>query len=146
MLRDFDFISCFPCYCKWLHITDKLIWLGKSSHFQTHRQKLWQPDMDMLIVNSSIRLQISYTYTYNKHYYTSLGDETNALMVLTWKCSQLPIKRTITNGEKFNGFFVNIWLWQVNIGSIQYYIFPAGPWTRENSEWQFAICQTTTRI
>ena len=39
--------------------------------------------MDMDIVISSIRLQISYTYTYNKHYYTSLGDETNALMVLT---------------------------------------------------------------
>ena len=43
MLRDFDFNSCFPCYCKWLHITDKLIWLGKSSHFQTHWQKFPTP-------------------------------------------------------------------------------------------------------
>ena len=45
--------------------------------------KYFSHDMDMDIVISSIRLQISYTYTYNKHYYTSLGDETNALMVLT---------------------------------------------------------------
>ena len=43
MLRDFDFNACFPCYSKWLHIADKLIWLGKSSHFQTHWQKFPPP-------------------------------------------------------------------------------------------------------
>ena len=43
MLRDFDFNACFPCYSKWVHIADKLIWLGKSSHFQTHWQKLPPP-------------------------------------------------------------------------------------------------------
>ena len=31
IVTNIDFNSCFPCYCKWLHITDKLIWLGKSS-------------------------------------------------------------------------------------------------------------------
>ena len=43
MLRDFDFNACFPCYSKWLHVADKLIWLGKSSHFQTHWQKISTP-------------------------------------------------------------------------------------------------------
>ena len=43
MLRDFDFIACFQCFCRLLHITDKLIWLGKSSHFQTNWQKFRQP-------------------------------------------------------------------------------------------------------
>ena len=59
MLRDFDFNSCFPCYCKWLHITDKLIWLGKSSHFQTHRQKLWQPGCDNFLCLAIIQLSLS---------------------------------------------------------------------------------------
>ena len=43
MLRDFDFIACFPCFCRLLHFTDKLIWFGKSSHFQTNWQKFRQP-------------------------------------------------------------------------------------------------------
>ena len=44
----FDFNACFPCYCKRLHCTDKLIWLGKSSHFQTHWQKFPPPDISNL--------------------------------------------------------------------------------------------------
>ena len=43
MLRDFDFIACFPSFCRLLHFTDKLIWFGKSSHFQTNWQKFRQP-------------------------------------------------------------------------------------------------------
>ena len=43
MLRDFDFFACFPCFCRLLHFTDKLIWFGKSPHFQTNWQKFRQP-------------------------------------------------------------------------------------------------------
>ena len=43
MLRDFDFIACFPSFCRLLHFTDKLIWFGKSSHFQNNWQKFRQP-------------------------------------------------------------------------------------------------------
>ena len=52
MLRDFDFIACFPCFCRLLHFTDKLIWFGKSSHFQTNWQKFSQPDINRYITVS----------------------------------------------------------------------------------------------
>ena len=53
MLKDFDFIACFPCFCKLLHFTDKLIWFGKSSHFQTNWQKFRQPAPNMFWIMES---------------------------------------------------------------------------------------------
>ena len=48
----FDFNACFPCYCKRLHCTDKLIWLGKSSYFQTNWQKCLQPACTLLCLKA----------------------------------------------------------------------------------------------
>ena len=63
MLRDFDFIACFPCFCRLLHFTDKLIWFGKLSHFQTNWQKFRQPgegwELTIRSLNTHICVSVS---------------------------------------------------------------------------------------